>query len=77
MVKSGKMLRRLTRAETLDLFDVEVKYQHFISTDFRKQAPGKVAYNLVEAVLTSKGLCGSKREGGAEVEDHPAPKKAR
>lgn len=77
MVKSGKMLRKLTRAETLDLFDVEVKYQHFISTDFRKQAPGKVAYNLVEAILTSKGLCGSKRKGGDEVEDNPAPKKAR
>ena len=77
LVKSGKMLRRLTRAETLDLFDVEVKYQHFISTDFRKQAPGKVAYNLVEAILTSKGLCGSKQECGDGAEENPAPKKAR
>ena len=77
MVKSGKILRKLTRPEILDLFDVEVKYQHFRPTDFRKQAPGKVAYTLVEAILSSKGLVSNKREGGGEIEDDPAPKKAR
>lgn len=77
MAKSGKVKRRMTAAESLDLFDVEVQHQHFISTDFRKQAPGKVTYAIVEALLRTRGVECQKREVAGIQTDLPPSKKVK
>ncbi|GFH50733.1 predicted protein [Chaetoceros tenuissimus] len=67
----------MTPAESLDLYDVEVQYQHFTSTDFKKQAPGKVTYGLTEALLKARRVLSKKREVEDNGRDVSASKKAR
>ncbi|GFH53884.1 hypothetical protein CTEN210_10360 [Chaetoceros tenuissimus] len=77
LVRSGKVRRKITSAEALDLYDVEVQYQHFTSIDFKKQAPGKITYGLMESVLKARSVLSKKREVEDTGSDVPSAKKAR